>query len=79
MKFASVSFMNSPGARFRDPSQKLVSDVMFLTRNKTAQLRENANGTRKLFSVRDVFKHYTFLKIYGEIQIFGKIELTREC
>ena len=34
------------GACFGEHEQKLVSDVKFLTRNKTAQLRENENVTR---------------------------------
>ena len=54
------------GARFCDPNHKLVSDVIFLTRNKTAHLHKNVNVTRKLFQFA------TFLKIYGEMKIFAK-------
>ena len=60
------------GVRFRDPNQKLVSDVIFLATNKTAQLRENAKRNQKIvFSLRCV-EALTFLKIYGVIQIFAK-------
>ena len=60
----------SPGESFGEHEPKLVSDVKFLTRKTTAELRENERNQRCVFSLGHVQSLMCFFKIYGQLIIY---------
>ena len=72
-EFMHIQFsILSSGARFRDPNQRLVSDVIFVDQKQDGTASRKRECNQKIVFTLWRIQSLMFLKIYGEIQIFAK-------